>query len=202
MVTHSPGKGRCKITSVKDSNAQDEVLFKKTMAGVKPLNNKHPLSTKNTRVSKTPLLTSGHSKDSFTGLFNSTSLMAKNNQQQPRLHVDKFAGVDRRTVERLRRGKLPIEARLDLHGYYQDIAQSELNAFINRCALSGRRTVLVITGKGSLSKGGGVLRRNLPDWLNHPSCRPYILAFCEARPEHGGAGAFYILLRRSNKENM
>ena len=114
------------------------------------------------------------------------------------IYIDKISGDDRRTNERLRRGKLRIEARIDKHGYYQDVAQSELNSFISSCALSGRRVVLVITGKGSLSKGGGVLRKNLPDWLNQPSCRPYILAFCAARPEHGGGGAFYILLRRSN----
>lgn len=112
------------------------------------------------------------------------------------LSADAFAGVDRRTVERMRRGKLPIDARLDLHGSYQDAAQADLNAFIASCANTGCRTVLVITGKGSVREGGGVLRRRLPDWLNQPACRPYVLAFATARPEHGGSGAFYVLLRR------
>ena len=106
------------------------------------------------------------------------------------------AGISKRTVERMRRGKLPIDARLDLHGSYQDAAQADLNAFIASCAASGCRTVLVITGKGSVREGGGVLRRRLPDWLNQPACRPHVLAFAGARPEHGGSGAFYVLLRR------
>ena len=199
MVRHSHKKERSKILSDKDGDKQDEVLFEKTMAGVKPLNNKRPRSIKEKKVSKTLPLKPGLPKTSFTGFSNSTSQIANKNRPQPKLQIDKFAGVDRRTVERLRRGKLPIEARLDLHGYYQDVAQSELNSFISSCALSGRRTVLVITGKGSLNHGGGGLRRNLPDWLNQSSCRPHILAFCAARPEHGGGGAFYVLLRRSNK---
>ncbi|NNE82945.1 MAG: hypothetical protein HKN28_03145, partial [Alphaproteobacteria bacterium] len=57
-------------------------------------------------------------------------------------------------------------------------------------------TVLVITGKGSVREGGGILRRRLPDWLNQSICRPHVLAFATARPEHGGSGAFYVLLRR------
>ena len=116
--------------------------------------------------------------------------------EPPPLSADTFAGVDRRTVERMRRGKLPIDARLDLHGSYQDAAQAELNAFISSCAASGCRMVLVITGKGSVREGGGILRRRLPDWLNQPACRPHVLAFASARPEHGGNGAFYVLLRR------
>jgi DNA-nicking Smr family endonuclease len=96
----------------------------------------------------------------------------------------------------MRRGKLPIDARLDLHGRYQDAAQAELNAFISSCAATGCRTVLVITGKGSVREGGGILRRRLPDWLNQSACRPHVLAFATARPEHGGSGAFYVLLRR------
>ncbi len=198
MVTHSQEKGRSETLTDKNIDEHDEVLFKKTMTGVKPLNNKRFRSTREKKVSRPTRLSSGPSKTSFTGLSNSTSKTVKKNTLQPKLYIDKFSGVDRRTMERLRRGKLSIEARLDLHGYYQDVAQSELNSFISSCALSGRRVVLVITGKGSLSKGGGVLRKNLPDWLNQPSCRPYILAFCAARPEHGGGGAFYILLRRSN----
>lgn len=116
--------------------------------------------------------------------------------EAPPLSADAFAGVDRRTVERMRRGKMPIDARLDLHGSYQDAAQAELNAFISSCAATGCRTVLVITGKGSVREGGGILRRRLPDWLNQPACRPHVLAFATARPEHGGSGAFYVLLRR------
>ena len=75
-------------------------------------------------------------------------------------------------------------------------AQHRLEAFIGRAHQAGRRCVLVVTGKGSVTTGGGVLRRCLPDWLNGPVCRTKILAFCPAQPADGGAGAFYVLLRK------
>jgi DNA-nicking Smr family endonuclease len=109
---------------------------------------------------------------------------------------DRLAGIDRRTAERLRRGRLAIEARLDLHGRFQEDAHRALNAFIVDCAAAGKRVVLVITGKGKASEGGGVLRRNVPRWLQLSPCAPHVLAAVPAQPQHGGAGALYVLLRR------
>ncbi len=118
----------------------------------------------------------------------------------PPLHLGGIAGVDRKTAERLRRGRLPVEARLDLHGHTQDEAHRELVGFIHRTAAAGRRCVLIVTGKGAVSQGGGVLRRRLPDWLAQADCRPHILAVTRARREHGGDGAFYVLLRRHRRD--
>ncbi len=113
----------------------------------------------------------------------------------PDMAVGTLAGVDRRTADRLRRGKLAIEARLDLHGLYQDEAHPQLNAFVAGAAAAQKRCVLVITGRG-LGPEGGVLRRRVPQWLNQPPCRGMIVAVAQAQPEHGGAGALYVLLRR------
>ncbi|MBT5570924.1 MAG: DNA mismatch repair protein MutS [Alphaproteobacteria bacterium] len=106
-----------------------------------------------------------------------------------------YTGMDRRTAERFRRGKLPIEGRLDLHGMYQDAAHHALTDFVTSSAAMGKRNVLVITGRGS-REGSGVLRERLPQWLNQPPCRDLVVAFTGARPEHGRDGAFYVLLRR------
>ena len=103
-------------------------------------------------------------------------------------------GLDRRTAERLRRGRLPVEARLDLHGMTQVEAHIALTSFIESAAKRGRRCVLIITGKGL--RGEGVLRRSVPHWLNDERLRPYLLAIENAQPEDGGHGALYILLRR------
>lgn len=105
-----------------------------------------------------------------------------------------FAGIDRRTAERLRRGHYPIEARLDLHGMTQDEAHRTLSSFIAGGRAAGTRCVLVITGHGRV--GGGVLKTHLPRWLAEPALRRDILALAPARPQHGGIGAFYVLLRR------
>jgi len=111
----------------------------------------------------------------------------------------KLAGIDRRTADRLRRGKLAIEGRLDLHGSFQDDAHRMLNGFIVNSAAAGRRVVLVITGKGRISEGGGVLRRNVPQWLRMSPCAPHVLAIVPAQPQHGGAGALYVMLRRKRE---
>jgi len=77
----------------------------------------------------------------------------------------------------------------------QSEAHAELNSFIAECRMADRRTVLVITGKGSVREGG-VLRRMVPHWLNQPSLREMVIAIEQATPRDGGAGAYYLLLRR------
>lgn len=103
-------------------------------------------------------------------------------------------GLDRRLAERLKRGQLPIEARLDLHGHTLNNAVIELEDFLLRAAKAGRRCVLIVTGKGLA--GGGALKREVPRWLNLPGLRAQILAFTPAQPKHGGDGALYVLLKR------
>jgi DNA-nicking Smr family endonuclease len=108
--------------------------------------------------------------------------------------LDQFAGVDRATAERLRRGRRVIEARLDLHGMTQAEAHRELAGFVAGSRAAGRRCVLVITGHGRAS--GGILKGAVPRWLNEPELRRHVLAIAPARPQHGGHGALYVLLRR------
>ncbi len=113
------------------------------------------------------------------------------------------AGLDRRTSERLRKGQLPIEARIDLHGMTQERARAALDHFIVSASDRGLRAVLVITGKGSggwsdpwSTPRSGILRANVPRWLHEQPNGPRILAFSEAQPQDGGGGALYVLLRR------
>jgi DNA-nicking Smr family endonuclease len=108
--------------------------------------------------------------------------------------LDQFAGVDRATAERLKRGRRAIEARLDLHGMTQAEAHRALHGFVAGSRSAGRRCVLVITGHGRAS--GGILKSAVPRWLNEPEMRRHVLAIAPARPQHGGAGALYLLLRR------
>ena len=106
------------------------------------------------------------------------------------------AGVDRRTARRLKRGQLPAEARLDLHGRTQDQAHDSLRDFIQESRMARRRCVLVITGKGSVASGkGGVLRQMVPRWLNEPALRRHIIAITNAPESSGGTGALYVLLK-------
>jgi len=108
------------------------------------------------------------------------------------------AGVDRSTAERLKRGRMGIEARLDLHGMTQAEAHRALAAFVSGARADGRRCVLVITGRGLA--GGGVLRSAVPRWLDEPELRRHILALSSAQPRDGGSGALYVLIRRTARE--
>lgn len=104
------------------------------------------------------------------------------------------APADVSTVKRVRRGRVEVEARLDLHGFTQDEAASALWAFLRAQRASGARSVLVITGKGRL--GDGVLRARLPDWLADERVRGAVAGFAPAHDRHGGAGAYYVFLKR------
>jgi len=106
------------------------------------------------------------------------------------------AGVDKRKAARFRRGKLEIEATLDLHGMMRAEAQRALDRFLERCEGQGKRCVLVITGKGLSKDEGGVLRQEVPRWLNEPENRDRVLSFDYAQQRHGGMGALYVLLKR------
>ncbi|MEQ8357445.1 MAG: Smr/MutS family protein [Kiloniellaceae bacterium] len=105
-------------------------------------------------------------------------------------------GLDRRKAERLSRGKLPIEATLDLHGLRQDAAHRRLERFLAESQADGKRCVLVVTGKGVHKAEGGVLRASVPRWLNETPNRERVLSFDYAQQKHGGTGALYVLLRR------
>jgi DNA-nicking Smr family endonuclease len=106
--------------------------------------------------------------------------------------------IDRRTITRLGRGAIAINARIDLHGMTQQAAHHRLIDFLRGAQSGGAKLVLVITGKGREEggEGRGVLRRVVPQWLSSPELRGVIVGFDEAGRAHGGSGALYVRLRR------
>ena len=107
--------------------------------------------------------------------------------------------LDRTTQKKIARGKLPLEARIDLHGLRQDAAHSLLQSFLRRAHDGGVRYVLVITGKGSSSASDGVLKRSVPGWFTTPAFRDLVSGYEDASRSHGGEGALYVRLRRMVK---
>ncbi len=102
-------------------------------------------------------------------------------------------GLDAKRWKELRRGRLKPERTLDLHGRRAQEAHGAVRAFLAAAQADGLRCVAVVTGKGSSSEGG-VLRRELPHWLNAPELRPLLLG--AAHPHHSNPGAVHLLLRR------
>jgi len=104
-----------------------------------------------------------------------------------------------RTAERrMRRGSVEVAGRLDLHGLTRDEAHRAVMRFLSGLASDGGRLALVITGKGTMKGGEGVLRSELPRWLSEGALARSVLAWRPAAPRHGGEGAFYVLLRRKD----
>jgi DNA-nicking Smr family endonuclease len=118
--------------------------------------------------------------------------------------LERRAGVDRASTQRLKRGLYAIEARLDLHGMTQADAHAELRDFVVISRAAGRRCVLVITGQGRDPDlghvGGGILKNAVPRWLDEAGLRHHVLATAPARPPDGGGGALYLLLRKQRGE--
>tara|TARA_R110002124_G_scaffold287216_1_gene471479 strand:+ start:171350 stop:171973 length:624 start_codon:yes stop_codon:yes gene_type:complete len=111
------------------------------------------------------------------------------------------AGIDRKAFEKFRKGQMPIEATLDLHGLYQQQAYEKVTAFITQSSARNMRCIMIITGKGQKKSDGynredGILKKSLPDWLEQPSLKSKILKIQQAQRFHGGSGACYILLKR------
>ena len=79
----------------------------------------------------------------------------------------------------------------------QEQAYVALNYFTKASYQARKRCVLVITGKGSKSRGSvGVLRMAVPRWLNEEPNRTRVLAFSYATPRDGGEGALYVMLKK------
>jgi DNA-nicking Smr family endonuclease len=122
------------------------------------------------------------------------------------IHVTPGPAFDRQVARKLDTGKLAVEARLDLHGLKQVEAHAALRRFLKSAQASGKRHVLVITGKGAgrdearsfyEEDGRGVLRQAVPHWLGLPDLAPLVVSFSPAPRRLGGEGALYVRLRRA-----
>jgi len=115
---------------------------------------------------------------------------------EDRLHFVR-GGIQHRIIQRMQRGQVDLEARLDLHRLTMDEAAESVTQFIDSCITQGIRWVCIIHGKGHYSKEGKPILKNfINQWLRtHPS----VLAFHSAKPKDGGTGALYVLLKRGSR---
>jgi DNA-nicking Smr family endonuclease len=113
--------------------------------------------------------------------------------------------LDRDTARKLETGRLPVEARLDLHGMRARNAHAALKRFLREAQGNGYRNVLVITGKGSAAKEAksfyeeeerGVLRQSVPHWLSGAEFADLVISYASAPRRLGGEGALYVRLRK------
>lgn len=122
--------------------------------------------------------------------------MAYQAPPQPKQPAGRHQPLERPVKRKIAKGRLELEARIDLHGMFQDEAHGLLHAFISRAHDRGLRHVLVITGKGASMGSDGALKRAVPMWFGKPEFRHLISSWETAAQNHGGEGALYVRLAR------
>jgi len=170
-------------------NADDIDLFRRSVADATPL----PASNK-VRLEKPREKSRARATDAHAAGIDTLSDRAYEMNEPGEALAFSRAGVRRNALRALRRAAASAEDEIDLHGLAVAAAKPLLVSFLDACARSGCTRVRVIHGKGLRSPGGeGILKRMVAGWLAQ---REDVLAFCEAPPAQGGAGATMVLLRR------
>ena len=106
-------------------------------------------------------------------------------------------GIQHKLMTKLKKGLIPFEFKIDLHGATVSQAGQELQSAINRAYAQNIRCVLVVHGRGKGSfDNKPALKTHVNYWLRDSA---KVLAFHSAQPQHGGVGAMYVLLKRQRE---
>jgi len=176
--------------------------FMSEMADVKPLT-PHDKA----EIQKTAVETPGHAARRMAAvrnkLLDTNFLSADEHIEMLKSHdvlSYKKDGIQHGVFKKLRLGYYQIEARLDLHKKTVEEARREVFSFIRECNHYGLRTVIILHGKGDRNESRkAVIKTYLNKWLPELA---EVLAFHSAQKHHGGTGAVYVLLRKSDKEKQ
>jgi DNA-nicking Smr family endonuclease len=163
--------------------SEDRVLWDEVKKSIKPLRKRAPAR----EAAETPAAKPPAAKPAKLAVSPSPGMPAA--RAEPPKSAP-LANLDRRTRNRVARGRIEIDARLDLHGYTLERAVIRLERFLASSQAEGASLALVITGKS------GALRREVPQWLAGADLRRFVIGFEEAAPHHGGSGALYVRVRR------
>jgi DNA-nicking Smr family endonuclease len=194
-VIKAPHKKPEPIKTVPD----DETGFRDAMSGVTPLSKdgreRIAGQGKNIRPSHTP-------PDEEEEVMTYLRDLVKGSVEMDITFSDEYiegsvSGVARNVMKRLKRGEIPVQDYLDLHGLTQKDAETRVREFLVRSRGRGLQCVLIVHGRGLNSPDSiPVLKERLPVWLNRGPARKIVIAFSSAKPYDGGTGAIYVLLRR------
>jgi DNA-nicking Smr family endonuclease len=183
-------------------NDDENDLFQQEMAGVKPLK----------RESRVALVRETVSSDTLSARREA----ATEDNRDPNFLVSdgiapldpwyvldfKRPGVQNGVYRKLKQGRYEAEARLNLHRMGVERARREVFEFIMQAERYGLRSVLIIHGKGENSgdrEQASLLKGCVDHWLRQID---QVQAYHSARPQHGGTGAAYVLLRKSEEQKQ
>ena len=164
----------------------DDKLWEQVKQGVKPLKSEN----RNLVKPEVPTPASPPPKGNVGGIPKTVAVRPMPPKSQP----FKPSPIDPKTYKSIATQKTKIDGRIDLHKRTQEEAKSDLKKFLSAAQATKKRIVLVITGKGTDNKG--VLKQNVPKWLEVPPLNKYVNGFCAAHRNHGGEGALYVRIRK------
>jgi DNA-nicking Smr family endonuclease len=170
-------------------------LFKHTVGEVQQVVDTGRVPPERLRGAPTPPIAHQRLKDeqavmaeSLSDEFDVTTLLETDGElsyRQPGIGMD--------VLRKLRKGEWSIQAQIDLHGLRREQARVAMAEFIRDSAKLGLRCVRVVHGKGLGSVGKEpVLKGKVRSWLVQ---KKEVIAFCQAKPSEGGAGALLVLLK-------
>ncbi|MFC1891067.1 Smr/MutS family protein [Thermodesulfobacteriota bacterium] len=180
-----------------DLPPDEEAFFEDAMAGVMPLQGKDKKAPKPATNTSPPHASNESELEAIShlkGLVKGSIEMDINFSDE---YIEgSISGVSRKIMRRLKRGQIPVQDYLDLHGLHKQDAQMAVRDFLVNSHKFGKRCILIVHGRGLNSPDSlPVLKERLPTWLNRGPAKRIVLAFASARPYDGGTGAIYVLLR-------
>ena len=178
-----------KNSAHRDLSDDDRILWNQVARTTTPLKGRHPVGDFLDLEAVAP-----ETQHDFLAAADAAPPPQRPRKQAGHDHTPRI--IDQPTRQKLAKGRLPLEARVDLHGLTQGEAHSLLLGFLHRAHAMGVRHVLVITGKGSSFGSEGILRKAVPSWFATPPFRPLVGGYESAARHHGGGGALYVRLRR------
>ncbi len=179
---------------------EEEKLFAEEMSGVKPLESEHRVALKKSVADAKALAArresavASRARGNFLAESEVTMLDAYYLLEYQR------EGVQHGVFRKLKQGKYAIEARLDLHKMTVDQARQQVFDFVREAMAMDLRTIMIVHGRGHHNKSGtSVLKSYINHWLPQIA---EVQAYCSAQPQHGGAGAVYLMLKKSERKKQ
>ncbi len=180
----------------------DEALFRRAMMDVVPLNREPEVVPAPRVPKKAPRFRSLEDEEVQAHL----KRLVEGEEGFELTYSDEYVdgavvGLSPKVLKALRNGDYSYQDYVDLHGLTRTEAREAVVAFVTRSYARKHRCVLVIPGRGLNSEDKQpVLKERLVVWLTQAPLKRMVLAFASARSCDGGAGAFYVLLRRHLKK--
>ena len=175
----------------------EEDIFLKKMRGVKPFKKDAP----------TIKVKTNNKKNIKSDIKSKTKITTEQKISEQKVSSSQFKLSFGNVNKELKRGKIKIDRRIDLHGYGLVEAHEKLNSEVKKNYNKNKRCLLIITGKGVHKKIEndkdtnpklyyGKIKNSIISWINEDDLKKYILTYQDAGFEHGGDGALFVYLRK------